>query len=108
MLLGSWGCVTGDADYGLYAMYHSSAKGGAGNREFYSNLRVDELLDKGKMSIDKQERLEIYEEIQRLIVEDAPDVMLYNRVLSVGMQENLEGLELHPVTLHDFYPLKMK
>ena len=108
MFLGSWGCVTGDADYGLYAMYHSSAKGAPGNRSFYGNPKVDELLDLGKKSIDPARREEIYEEVQKLIVEAAPDVMLYNRVLGVGMQRDLTGLELHPVTLHDFYPVKVK
>lgn len=108
MFLGSWGCVTGDADYGLYAMYHSSAKGAPGNRSFYGNPKVDELLDLGKETIDPAKRKGIYEEIQKLIVEDAPDVMLYNRVLGVGMQSDLTGLELHPVTLHDFYPVKVK
>ena len=27
MFIGSWGCVTGDADYGLYAMFHTEAHG---------------------------------------------------------------------------------
>ena len=108
MFLGSWGCVTGDADYGLYAVYHSSAKGAPGNRSFYGNPRVDELLDMGKESIDPKKRLEIYEEIQQIIVEDAPDVMLFNRVLGVGIQSDLTGLDLHPVTLHDFYPVRLK
>ena len=55
LFLGSWGVVTGDADYGLYAMYHSSAKGGAGNRDFYENPKVDELLDKAKMTTNPEE-----------------------------------------------------
>ena len=102
LFLGSWGVVTGDADYGLYAMYHSSAKGGAGNRDFYDNPKVDELLDKAKMTTDPEERKKLYEEIQLLIVDDAPDIMLYNRILAVGAQKNVKGLNIHPVTLHDF------
>ena len=102
LFLGSWGVVTGDADYGLYAMYHSSAKGGAGNRDFYENPKVDELLDKAKMTTDPEERKKLYEEIQLLIVDDAPDIMLYNRILAVGAQKNIKGLNIHPVTLHDF------
>lgn len=102
LFLGSWGVVTGDADYGLYAMYHSSAKGGAGNRDFYENKKVDELLEKAKGSIDQDERKKLYEEAQILIVDDAPDIMLYNRILAVGAQKNVKGLNIHPVTLHDF------
>ena len=102
LFLGSWGVVTGDADYGLYAMYHSSAKGGAGNRDFYENKKVDELLDKAKITTDPEERKKMYEEIQLTIVDDAPDIMLYNRILAVGAQKNIKGLNIHPVTLHDF------
>ncbi len=108
MFLGSWGCVTGDADYGLYSVYNTAAKGAPGNRTFYSNPKVDELLEKGKNSIVPKEREEIYEEIQKIIVEDAPEVMLYNRILGVGVQGDIEGLNLHPVTLHDFYPVYIK
>ena len=102
MLLSSWGTVTGDADYGLYAMYHSGAKGSAGNRSFYNNPEVDRLLDAGKAETNLEKRLEIYRKAQQIIVHDAPDVMLYNTILSVGTQAHIEGLNLHPVTLHDF------
>lgn len=102
LFLGSWGVVTGDADYGLYAMYHSSAKGGAGNRDFYENEEVDELLDKAKTEIDSETRKKLYEEAQILIVNDAPDVMLYNRNLTVGAQKYIKGLGIHPVTLYNF------
>lgn len=102
LFLGSWGVVTGDADYGLYAMYHSSAKGGAGNRDFYENEKVDELLDKAKTEIDPETRKKLYEEAQILIANDAPDVMLYNRNLTVGAQKYIKGLGIHPVTLYNF------
>lgn len=102
LFLGSWRVVTGDADYGLYAMYHSSAKGGAGNRDFYENEKVDELLDKAKTEIDPETRKKLYEEAQILIVNDAPDVMLYNRNLTVGAQKYIKGLGIHPVTLYNF------
>lgn len=102
LFLGSWGVVTGDADYGLYAMYHSSAKGGAGNRDFYENEEVDELLDKAKTEIDPETRKKLYEEAQILIVNDASDVMLYNRNLTVGAQKYIKGLGIHPVTLYNF------
>ena len=102
LFLGSWGVVTGDADYGLYAMYHSSAKGGAGNRDFYENEKVDELLDKAKTEIDPETRKKLYEEAQILIVNNAPDVMLYNRNLTVGAQKYIKGLGIHPVTLYNF------
>ena len=107
MLLTSWGTVTGDADYGLYAMYHSNARGAAGNRTFYHNPEVDRLLDAGKAEIDLTKRLDIYRRAQQMIIADAPDVMLFNSVILVGTQADIEGLNLHPVTLHDLYPLTL-
>ncbi|MGL6064631.1 MAG: ABC transporter substrate-binding protein [Fusobacteriaceae bacterium] len=108
MFLGSWGTVTGDADYGLYPMYHSSAKGSGGNRSFYSNKVVDDMLDLAKITVDLDKRKDLYEKIQIDIVNDAPDVMLYNSVITVGVQEDIEGLNIHPVTLHDFNTIFIK
>ncbi|MGL4688347.1 MAG: glutathione ABC transporter substrate-binding protein [Fusobacteriaceae bacterium] len=108
MFLGSWGTVTGDADYGLYPMYHSSAKGSGGNRTFYSNKVVDNMLDLAKITVDLNKRKELYEKIQIDIVNDAPDVMLYNSVITVGVQDDIEGLNIHPVTLHDFNTIFIK
>ncbi|MHA4989121.1 ABC transporter substrate-binding protein [Cetobacterium somerae] len=105
MFLGSWGTVTGDADYGLYPMFHSKSIGSPGNRSFYSNKTVDELLDAGKITVTENERLKIYQQAQEQIIKDTPHVMLYNSVIIVGAQKNIEGLNIHPVTLHDFYPL---
>lgn len=105
MFLGSWGTVTGDADYGLYPMFHSKSIGSPGNRSFYSNEDVDNLLDAGKVEVNKEKRLKIYQEAQEQIIKDTPHVMLYNSVIIVGAQKDIKGLNIHPVTLHDFYPL---
>jgi len=43
----------------------------------YSNPAVDALLEKGRKTIDLQERAKIYKEAQVLIAEDAPCVYLY-------------------------------
>ena len=103
--VGSWGNVTGDPDYALYAMYHSSGSGFAGNRNFYSNLLVDKLLDQAKIELNKDKRKQIYEQILQTIKNDTPDVGLFYGIINIGMQANIEGFNPHPVTLHDFYPV---
>ena len=52
MFILGWSNGTGDADYGLYALFHSSQHGEAGNRSFYTNAKVDELLDTGRREAD--------------------------------------------------------
>ena len=59
----------------MYALFHSSQHGDPGNRTFYSNPRVDELLDAGRREIDPEKRMAIYHEVQEVIVEDAPWVL---------------------------------
>lgn len=102
LFLGGWGVVTGDADYGLYALYHSSSKGAAGNKDFYDNKEVDKLLDEAKVEIDTKKRKSLYEQAQNIITNDVPDVLLFNRTLVVGAKKNLKGIGVHPVTLHNF------
>ena len=59
MILG-WTNVTGDADYGLYPLFHSSNFGMAGNRGFLHNPRLDALLEQGRAEINEARRLAIY------------------------------------------------
>ncbi|GFN36484.1 glutathione ABC transporter substrate-binding protein [Tepidimicrobium xylanilyticum] len=108
MFILGWVTVTGDADYGLYALFHSSQHGGAGNRTFYTNSEVDKLLDQGRTSIDEGERLEVYAKAQELIVEDAPQLFLYFQTQNAGVQSNVEGFRLHPAGHHKLVNVSFK
>lgn len=48
----------------------------AGNLVFYSNERVDELLEEGRSTADFDERKEIYDEVQEIIAEEIPSITL--------------------------------
>lgn len=100
MFILGWGTTTGDADYGLYALFHSSTQGGPGNRSFYNNPAVDELLDKGKSSTNPEERKALYGEAQEIIQEDLPVLSLFYKNINAGMQNNIEGFALHPSGSH--------
>lgn len=53
MYLLGWGCVTMDADYGLYPLFHSSQWVPTGpHRGFYRNPEVDALLDQARAVAD--------------------------------------------------------
>lgn len=108
MFILGWVTVTGDADYGLYALFHSSQHGGAGNRTFYDNPEVDTLLEKGRTSPDEDVRLEVYKEAQEIIVEDAPQAFLYFENQNAGVQDYIEGFKLNPAGHHSIYGTKFK
>ncbi|MCL1936278.1 MAG: ABC transporter substrate-binding protein [Defluviitaleaceae bacterium] len=72
MFILGWVTVTGDADYALFPLLHTSQHGSAGNRFFYSNPRVDYLLEAGRSSTSGQERYAIYSEIVEIINQEVP------------------------------------
>ncbi|MDV2683305.1 glutathione ABC transporter substrate-binding protein [Alkalihalophilus lindianensis] len=100
LMIGAWGTVTADADYGLYPMFHSSNFGMTGNRTFYSNDEVDELLILGRQETDEQARLEIYKKAQEIIIDEAPLVPLYHTEHLAGLREDVEGFWIHPSSLY--------
>lgn len=87
-----WTTVTGDADYGLYALFHSDMHGTPGNRSFYTNERVDELLDLARSSTDQDERNEAYKEISEILVDEVPMVYLQHPDFVYGTNGVASGL----------------
>lgn len=56
-----------------YFMWHSTQ---ATNFTHYKNTRIDSLLEKGRQTIDVEERRSIYQEFQQFLLEDPPAVFL--------------------------------
>ena len=96
MSLMGWTTATGDPDYGLFPLYHSSNHGDAGNRQFYTNARVDELLIAGRMETDPATRLEIYREAQELIMADLPIIPLWQAAELHAHRDNVQGFSVTP------------
>jgi len=61
-----------------YNVWHSS-KIGTGQLNFigYKNSRVDELLERGRRTLDQQQRKIIYDEFQQILAEDQPYTFLF-------------------------------
>jgi len=96
MFVGSWGTVTLDADYGLYPMFHSENVGVPGNRSFFNNDDVDQLLEEARKTTDEDERLELYTEAQQIIIDEAPIVPVYHSVLLAGLRDNVHDFFQYP------------
>lgn len=100
MFILGWVTVTGDADYGLYALFHSSQQGSAGNRTFYVNPEVDALLDQGRTTIDEAPRRAAYMRAQELITADAPWLFLNVAEAVTGLGKNIADFRPHPAGHH--------
>ncbi|SIT06671.1 ABC transporter substrate-binding protein [Paracoccus saliphilus] len=70
-------------------------KGGF-NSGYYSNPKVDELLNKARVSTSQEERADLYKQMQEIVYEDAPWVFVANWKQNAVTTANVEGLELQP------------
>lgn len=100
MFLLGWTTVTTDGDYGLFPLFHSSQFGKAGNRTFYSNARVDELLQAGRVGKTNEERIAAYKEAQEIIRDEAPWVFFLYGEDVVAYSKRVTGFKLHPTGTH--------
>lgn len=92
-----WGTVTLDADYGLYALFHSSQWPPANNVSYYDNAEVDALLEEARVTPDRTVREQLYKEAIELIWEDAPWIFLHNEGQVNAVRSNVKGLIHHPL-----------
>jgi peptide/nickel transport system substrate-binding protein len=92
-----WGCVTGDADYGLYALFHSGEWPKKGNAAaFYKNENVDNLLEAARRTAKPEERKRLYKEAMTIINDDAPWIFLHSESQVTGIRANVKGIVVHP------------
>ncbi len=83
-----------DPDGFLYTMFHSSNIGEGYNYCKYNNKEVDDLLTQARNETDMLKRVKLYEEAERIIVDDAPMVFMYFYTLNLLQQANVHGLKL--------------
>ncbi len=91
-----WGVPTMDADYALYALFHSSEVPPGFNGAFYNNPEVDRLLDEARSTLDSETRQALYAEAIATIWEDAPWLFLYSEIQVTAVRSNVTGFIIHP------------
>ena len=99
MFVFGWTTVTGDADNGLYPLFHSDNLGEPGNRTFTEDEELDDLLDQARQESDPDERLELYRQIQELLAEITPMVYIHHQQYLLGVDDSVKGLTQSPTQL---------
>lgn len=85
-----------DPDNIAYASYHSARNGGWQN-PVYKNAKVDELIEKGRAENDPRKRPAIYAELERTLVEDAPDIFGVLEKRRIAMRTEVQDWVFTPV-----------
>lgn len=95
LFIASWVPVT---EPNLYEWVHHSKnipsenKNG-GNRHGYKNPQVDKLIELGKITFDRTKRKEIYQKIEKILLEDLPYIPLWNENRMVVISNSIKGYE---------------
>ncbi len=103
----SWIADYPDASNFFDARFHSrgiplEAEGTGTNDSFYANPAVDTLLDTARAAQAPAERARLYQQVERILHEDAPWIWDYHRVAVEVVQPYVRDYDIHPVWIRDY------
>ncbi|HCC33806.1 MAG TPA: hypothetical protein DEQ28_07930 [Clostridiales bacterium] len=73
----SWWADIPDPENFLYPLFHSKNRGAGGNRSRFADPVVDRLLETARATMDRAERVAMYQAVERSVFRQAPWVPLY-------------------------------
>ena len=95
----SWVADYPDAENYLALFYSKNFCPIGPNYTHFKNQRFDQLYEKAKWITNDEERFEIYHQMERIILEEAPIIPLYYDQAVRFSAKNVSGLELNPMNL---------
>lgn len=87
-----------DPDGFVYGRFHSSTEV-TGN---YANAELDSLIDQARIELDRAKRKEMYDEIQRILLTDAPALWICTDRVTEGVRARLQGYQQTPFTMRSW------
>jgi peptide/nickel transport system substrate-binding protein len=86
-----------DPDGNMYAWFHT---GGSFNDGLYSNPQVDQLLEQARAATDQAARKQLYQQAQRILVEDVAYVFTYDPVTQQITSKKVQNFTLVPDSIN--------
>ena len=97
-----WHADIPDPDNFLFPLLFSQSKT---NRTFYSNPQVDQLLDEAQRESEYARRIKIYQDVEKLVLHDAPWISQHHHVFEALYQPYVQGIEINALGAH-YIPMK--
>ncbi len=104
----NWFGDNGDPDNFFTPNLSCAAVEGGGNRSRWCNKAFDALLDKAKASTNVAERTKLYQQAQKLVVDDIGWIPLVYPVMPVAYRKNVTGFVQSPFGTNNFYSVSVK
>jgi peptide/nickel transport system substrate-binding protein len=91
-----------DPDIFEYVFHSSKFPPNGANRSYYSNLRLDALIDQARGELDQNTRKQLYAEIQMILAEQLPYINLWYQDNVLVSSRRVKNLTLNPSGNYDF------
>jgi len=92
--------------YQYYSPFWDKPEGGSFQSScFYKDADFDALLEQAEGTADEEERMELIKDMQAMIMEDIPAIMLYTMPNMLGFSDRVKGYEYTGYIALDFWPL---
>ncbi|MEC5343314.1 ABC transporter substrate-binding protein [Brenneria populi] len=95
--IGNWSPDFADPYMFMNYWFESDKKGLPGNRAFYDNKTVDELLKKAVATADQAQRAKDYQAAQKIVIDEAAYVYLFQKNYQVAMNKAVKGFVYNPM-----------
>ncbi len=91
-----------DPDIFEYAFHSAKFPPNGANRGYYSNQKVDALIDQARREVAPSSRKLIYAEVQRILAEEVPSINLWYLDNVLVHNKRVRNLKLNPAGNYDF------
>ncbi|MBA1290422.1 ABC transporter substrate-binding protein [Pseudomonas japonica] len=95
--IGNWSPDFADPYMFMNFWFDSTNAGLAGNRSFYSNPKVDELVRQAASLNEVEQRKALYQQAQKIVIGDSAYAYLYQKAYTVPMREQVKGYVFNPM-----------
>jgi peptide/nickel transport system substrate-binding protein len=91
-----------DPDIFEYAFHSAKFPPNGANRGYYSNPKVDALIDQARREVDPSVRKRLYAELQSILAEEVPSLNLWYLDNVLVHNKRVHNLQLNPAGNYDF------
>lgn len=95
-----------DPDQPLWRLFHSSSFPPGLNTSHYD--KIDKLLEQVQGEMDKNKRMQLYHQIQKILAEDVPTIYLFEDRLFLAQRKNVKNLTLNAFFTLYVYSVKLE
>ena len=95
--IGNWSPDFADPSQFMNAWFQTERKGLSGNRSFYDNPKVNKMVLDATTTTDQKVRTKLYQEAEKIVIDEAAYVYLYQKNSQVALRKNVKGFVFNPM-----------